>query len=42
MSRTTINCEGITRRDFLQIGLGGTMGLGLCDLLDEGIFQSQI
>ena len=33
MSRTTINCEGITRRDFLQIGLGGTMGLGLCDLL---------
>ena len=33
MSRTTINCKGITRRDFLQIGLGGTMGLGLCDLL---------
>jgi len=33
MSRTTINCEGITRRDFLQIGLGGTMGMGLCDLL---------
>lgn len=33
MNRTNINCEGITRRDFLQLGLGGTMGLGLCDLL---------
>src|SRR6201993_3360424 len=27
------NCAGISRRDFLQIGLGGTLGLGLCDLL---------
>jgi len=33
MSRTTINCEGMTRRDFLQVGLGGTLGLGMCDLL---------
>ena len=27
------NCNGISRRDFLQVGLGGTLGLGLCDLL---------
>jgi hypothetical protein len=26
------NCAGVTRRDFLQIGLGGVLGLGLCDL----------
>ena len=27
------NCAGVSRRDFIQIGLGGTLGLGLCDLL---------
>ncbi|MCC7374370.1 MAG: DUF1501 domain-containing protein [Verrucomicrobiales bacterium] len=27
------NCAGVTRRDFLQVGLGGVLGLGLCDLL---------
>jgi hypothetical protein len=27
------NCAGVSRRDFLQIGLGATFGLGLCDLL---------
>ncbi|MGZ8940999.1 MAG: DUF1501 domain-containing protein, partial [Limisphaerales bacterium] len=27
------NCSGITRRDFIQVGLGGTLGFGLCDLL---------
>jgi hypothetical protein len=27
------NCAGVTRRDFLQVGLGGAVGLGLCDLL---------
>ena len=27
------NCAGVTRRDFLQVGLGGMLGLGLCDLL---------
>lgn len=26
------NCAGVTRRDFLQVGLGGVLGLGLCDL----------
>ena len=27
------NCNGVTRRDFIQVGLGGMLGLGLCDLL---------
>jgi hypothetical protein len=27
------NCAGVTRRDFIQVGLGGMVGLGLCDLL---------
>jgi hypothetical protein len=27
------NCDGFNRRDFLKIGLGGTLGLGLSDLL---------
>ena len=27
------NCAGHTRRDFLQLGLQGLMGFGLCDLL---------
>ena len=27
------NCDGMGRRDFLQVGLGGTLGLGLTDLL---------
>src|SRR3954470_17362910 len=33
MSRITTNCAGQTRRDFLQIGLGGMLGLGMTDLL---------
>ncbi|TCO95747.1 uncharacterized protein DUF1501 [Chthoniobacter flavus] len=33
MSPIRHNCAGVSRRDFLQIGLGGTLGLGLCDLL---------
>ncbi|HVR36047.1 MAG TPA: DUF1501 domain-containing protein, partial [Methylomirabilota bacterium] len=27
------NCAGMRRRDFLQMGLGGALGLGFCDLL---------
>jgi hypothetical protein len=27
------NCAGIRRRDFLQLGLRGALGLGFCDLL---------
>jgi hypothetical protein len=27
------NCAGMLRRDFLQLGLHGALGLGLCDLL---------
>src|SRR5881392_3441838 len=27
------NCAGIARRDFIQLGLGGLMGLGFADLL---------
>ncbi|MGV3531529.1 MAG: DUF1501 domain-containing protein [Chthoniobacteraceae bacterium] len=33
MSDLHRNCAGHSRRDFLQLGLGGLMGLGLCDLL---------
>src|SRR5215467_7866384 len=33
MSRMTSNCAGISRRDFIQVGLGGALGLGLVDLL---------
>ena len=25
------NCDGTLRRDFLQLGLRGLMGYGLCD-----------
>lgn len=28
-----INCNGVTRRDFIQVGFTGMLGLGLCDLL---------
>ncbi|MCI0746360.1 MAG: DUF1501 domain-containing protein, partial [Verrucomicrobia subdivision 3 bacterium] len=27
------NCNGVTRRDFIQLGLGGVLGVGMCDLL---------
>src|SRR5439155_5405927 len=27
------NCNGVSRRDFIQLGLGGVLGLGFCDLL---------
>jgi hypothetical protein len=30
---THLNCDGLPRRDFLQLGLRGALGLGLCDLL---------
>jgi hypothetical protein len=33
MSPGHTNCTGVTRRDFLQLGLGGVLGFGLCDLL---------
>ena len=33
MVRTNTNCNGVSRRDFIQVGLGGVLGLGLCDLL---------
>src|SRR5688572_7326058 len=33
MSRITTNCAGHTRRDFLQLGLGGILGFGMSDLL---------
>src|SRR5262245_57984865 len=33
MARVFKNCAGVSRRDFIQIGLGGAMGLGFCDLL---------
>jgi hypothetical protein len=33
MFRSHTNCNGVTRRDFIQVGLGGMLGLGLCDLL---------
>ena len=27
------NCAGMPRRDFLQVGLGGLLGLGLADVM---------
>src|SRR5262245_28736126 len=33
MPRQTSNCAGHSRRDFIQLGLGGMMGFGLCDAL---------
>lgn len=33
MFRAHTNCNGVTRRDFIQLGLGGVVGFGLCDLL---------
>ena len=33
MVRANTNCNGVTRRDFIQIGLHGALGLGFCDLL---------
>ena len=33
MSRVTYNCQGIARRDFIQLGLGGMLGLGFADVL---------
>ena len=33
MSPFKTNCAGMRRRDFLQLGLGGMLGLGFCDLL---------
>jgi hypothetical protein len=33
MPRLTYNCAGIPRRDFLQLGIGGVLGLGFADLL---------
>src|SRR5919109_2555115 len=33
MNRLTHNCAGMPRRDFLQLGIGGVLGLGFADLL---------
>ncbi|MBN8249479.1 MAG: DUF1501 domain-containing protein [Verrucomicrobia bacterium] len=33
MTGLTHNCAGIRRRDFLQLGLGGALGLGFADIL---------
>ncbi len=33
MAKPHRNCEGVSRRDFIQIGLGGALGLSFCDLL---------
>lgn len=33
MSDTNVNCAGIRRRDFLQLGLGAAAGVGFADLL---------
>ena len=33
MSNYNRNCNGIGRRDFLQLGLHGAVGLGMADLL---------
>jgi hypothetical protein len=33
MAKSHRNCAGVSRRDFLQVGLGGALGLSFCDLL---------
>lgn len=33
MAQINRTCNGVTRRDFIQLGLGGALGLGLTDLL---------
>jgi hypothetical protein len=33
MPRPNTNCNGVTRRDFIQVGLTGVLGFGLCDLM---------
>ncbi len=33
MPQPTHNCEGMPRRDFIQLGLGGMLGLGFADVL---------
>ena len=33
MNNSQFNCAGMRRRDFLQLGLGATLGLGLSDIL---------
>src|SRR5687768_15965737 len=33
MPRARTNCNGVTRRDFIQVGLTGVFGFGLCDLM---------
>jgi hypothetical protein len=36
------NCEGTRRRDFLKLGLGSFMGLGMVDLLRQRAFATQV
>ena len=33
MSNLNTNCEGVTRRDFIQLGAGGVLGMGMGELL---------
>ena len=33
MGTLNTNCEGIARRDFIQLGVGGILGLGMSDLI---------
>ena len=33
MGTLNTNCEGIARRDFIQLGVGGILGLGMSDLV---------
>jgi len=34
MSTLNTNCAGVARRDFIQLGIGGVLGLGMGDLMD--------
>ena len=33
MESLNLNCAGIGRRDFIQLGVGGILGLGMGDLM---------
>jgi hypothetical protein len=42
MTEPRQNCEGTRRRDFLKLGVGSFMGLGMVDLLRQRALASQV
>ena len=42
MTEPIYNCEGTRRRDFLKLGVGSFMGLGMVDLLRQRAQAAQV